>query len=502
MAQASLRPRLARRSSVELVVDRTWRFFCSVRAAVYEIVVLAVLVLLGTLRGSSVPRWIADGLPVTKPVVEAWYAWDVFHSLPFMAILTVLAIAIAICTINRAPGIWRSIAHPAVATSHGFLRGAETSARLVSTAPADELTTRLVELMRERRYRVLTEQRGGETHLYADKHRYAKLGTFPFHLALILILVGGIVGARWGFRETAFMVPEGSVRDLGHGTGLSVRLDDLTETYRDNGTAKEYRSDLVLMRDGKPVETGSITVNNPLTHGNVVFYQSGFGQAVVLRVTDASGRVLFDDALEVGPFQDKKNPDAPAGQKALPAAGVLLNVIAPDANPASRPELDTRGVRTGQLFVQIIPDGLPAGAEPPSGIVNQGKSVTVAGITVEFLRERRFTVLQVARNPGIPIFFAASLLLLGGLAATFYFPHRRVRGIVGGTSDGGGRAHLAPLAKRDWSGQRDFERLLAAAESRLGVRVSSGSAPVDRPDRGGAGSGTTAVSVPGAGTAD
>jgi len=472
MAHATL-PRVARRSPVEAAVDRTWRFFCSVRAAVWEIVVLAVLVLIGTLAQSTVPARLADAVPVTEPLVRRWYAWDVFHSLPFAAILTLLAVAIAICTVNRAPAIWRTIAHPTVATTHGFLRGAEPSARLASGGTVEELTGELVGAMRGRRYRVLTERRGAETHLYADKHRYAKLATFPFHLALIMILVGGIVGARWGFRESAFMVSEGSVREVGHGTGLSVGLDNLTETYLENGMPKEYRSDLVLYEDGEPVETGSITVNNPLSRGSTTFYQSGFGQAAVLRVTDGAGRVLFDDALELGPFQDKDNPDAPAGQVRFDDAGLTVNVIAPDANPRNRPELDTRGVRSGQMFVQVIPDGLAAGAEPPSGMVNTGQTVAVGGLSVGFERERRFTVLQVARNPGIPIFFAASLLLVGGLAATFYFPHRRVRGIIGPAVDGAGsRAHLAPLAKRDWSGQRDFERLLAEVERRLGVRIS------------------------------
>ena len=157
MAQASVGQRVDRRPPLELVVDRTWRFFCSVRAAVYQIVVLAILVLLGTLRGSSVPRQIADAVPTTEPLVDRWYGWDVFHSLPFMAILTVLAVAIAICTLNRAPAIWAAIAHPTVATTHGFLRNAETSARLATELPPAVLTARLEAALRAARYRVLTE---------------------------------------------------------------------------------------------------------------------------------------------------------------------------------------------------------------------------------------------------------------------------------------------------------------------------------------------------------
>ena len=272
-------------------------------------------------------------LPVTAPLVERWYAWDVFRSLPFAAILTVLAVAISICTINRAPGIWQAIAHPTVTTTHGFLRNAETSARFSSELPPTDLLKHVASAMRGSGYRTLSAERHDEIHLYGDRWRFSRLATFPFHLALILILVGGIVGAAWGFRENELIIPEGSTRELGHGTGLTVRLDDFSEVYREDGTALEYRSDITLQRQDGDVASGSMTVNNPFTFGDVVFYQSGFGQAVALRVVDAAGMVLFDDALPLGPFQSKLNPDAPAARMDLAPAGVALSVVAPGPEP-------------------------------------------------------------------------------------------------------------------------------------------------------------------------
>lgn len=296
--------RRSARALPELVVDRVWRFFCSVRAAVVEIIILALFVLLGTLRGSSVPRTVADALPIA-------------------GILTILAIAITICTMNRAPGIWLAIAHPTVTTTHGFLRNAEISVQYRSSCSAEALAAQIQDAMRGKGYRTLSEERHGEIHLYADRWRFSRLATFPFHLALILILVGGIVGAARGFRENELIFPEESVRELGHGTGLSVRLNDFSEVYREDGSPKIYRSDITFLQGDQPVDTGSMTVNNPLTFGDIVFYQSGFGQAVAMRVVDKDGKVLYDDALPVGPFQSKLNPDAPAGRMDLVPAGVV-----------------------------------------------------------------------------------------------------------------------------------------------------------------------------------
>src|SRR5829696_4318191 len=470
MTHASVQqPAMQPRALPEIIVDRVWRFFCSVRAAVVEIAILAVLVLAGTLRGSSVPRSIADLLPITAPVIDAWYAWDVFRSLPFAGILTILAVAIAVCTINRAPGIRQAIAHPSVSTTHGFLRNAETSAVFATPIPSYTFASQLETALRSRRYRVLSEERNGEIHLYADRWQLSRLATFPFHLALIMILAGGIVGATWGFRENEFYIPEGSVRELGYGTGLAVRLDDFSEVYREDGTALVYRSDVTLMRDGEPIESGSMTVNNPLTFGDIVFYQSGFGQAVALTVEDSAGQVLFDDALPLGPFQSKLNPDAPAARMDLLPAGVALSVIAPDENPANAPELDTLQLRSGEMFFMIRPLGADSPITQPIGAtVRQGDSIELGDLTLTFVRERRFSVLQIASNPGIPLFFAAAVLLVGGLAVTFYFPHRRVRGIVSTSADGS-LARLAPIARRDWSAKRVFEQLAVEIGRQLGT---------------------------------
>src|SRR5215218_9197757 len=470
MTHASVQQRATQpRALPEIVVDRVWRFFCSVRAAVVEIAILAVLVLAGTLRGSSVPQSIADVLPITAPVIDRWYAWDVFRSLPFAGILTILAIAIAVCTINRAPGIWQAIAHPSVTTTHGFLRNAEASVLFSAPTPADALARQLESALRGNRYRTLSQERNGEIHLYADRWRFSRLATFPFHLALIMILAGGIVGATWGFRENEFYIPEGSVRELGYGTGLDVRLDDFSEVYREDGTALTYRSDVTLMRDGEPIQSGSMTVNNPLTFGDIVFYLSGFGQAVALKVEDSAGQVLFDDALPLGPFQSKLNPDAPAARMDLLPAGVALSVIAPDENPANAPQLDTLHLRPGEMFFMIRPLGADSPiAQPIGATVGQGESIKLGDLSLTFVRERRFSVLQIARNPGIPLFIAASVLLVGGLAITFYFPHRRVRGIVSPRQDGS-LARLAPIARRDWSAKRVFAGLAIEIGRQLGT---------------------------------
>lgn len=454
------------RSPAEVLVDRVWRFFCSVRAAVYEIVFLALLVLIGTLKGSVIPAQIPRFVPALEPLVVRWYAFDVFHSPVFSLTLALLAVAIVVCTINRVPGIWAAIARPTVVATRQLFQSADLAARFHGKGAVATSADQLARALRARRYRVVSEERDGAVHVYADKNRFGRLGTFPFHLGLILVLVGGIVGAQLGFRETLFTIPEGSIRDVGHGTGLRVELAGFIDVYDELGAVTEYRSDLVLYDGDRAVRRQSIEVNKPLTYRSVTFYQASYGQAATMRVTDETGTVVFEDGVEFT-YQSRSNQDAPAAKLDLPPQGVGLELIFPNVKLDAKPEIGDIKLRPGELYAQArdlrTNQKLGEGA-----VIGQGEVATLAGLGVQFVREQRFTLLQVASNPGIPLLFAAALMGVLGLAVTFGLPHRRVRALVSETAQGT-EIVIAPLARRDWAGKRDFVTTVAALESVLGA---------------------------------
>ena len=144
MTELSAKKQIAGRSVLDIAVDRVWRFFCSSRAAIAEIFIIAVLVLIGTLRNSSVPDWIAFHIPGTVWIVKRWYAWDVFHSLIFIVVLAITGIAVLIGgMVNRAPGIWRTIRRPTIRTTQGFLSSAETSAFVTTSETPEAMTNDL-----------------------------------------------------------------------------------------------------------------------------------------------------------------------------------------------------------------------------------------------------------------------------------------------------------------------------------------------------------------------
>jgi cytochrome c biogenesis protein len=120
------------------------------------------------------------------------------------------------------------------------------------------------------------------------------------------------------------------------------------------------------------------------------------------------------------------------------------------------------------MFFMIRPLGANSPiAQPVGETISQGETIELGDLSLTFVREKRFSVLQAGSNPGIPLFFVAAVLLVGGLAVTFYFPHRRLRGIVSPAATGS-TAQLAPVARRDWSAQRVFTQVVAVIGQRIG----------------------------------
>ncbi|HYJ13267.1 MAG TPA: cytochrome c biogenesis protein ResB [Thermomicrobiales bacterium] len=457
------------RSPYEVAIDRIWRFFCSVRAAIGEISFLALLVLIGTLRASEVPQWIADSLPFTQGFVDRWYAFDVFRSVIFAATLALIAIAIAVCTINRVPGIWQTISEPRVRTTVGYINRADTSASFSTNLSLDAAAAGFETGLRARRYRVLTEQVGNDLHVYADKNRYGKLGTFPFHLALILLMVGGIVAAQYGFREQEFIIPVGETRAVGHGTDLSVELVNFRDSYTPGAVAESYEADIIIYDGDTPVRSATISPNHPTSYGSATIYQSSLGYGATMNVTGPGGTLLYNGTVDLGVFNFQGNPDAPAGFVAIPAANAVMTIVGPDTKPLENPDLDSLNLLNGQMFVMLTDQGTNT---QQVATVDQGQPMQVGDLTITFERETQWSLFQVAYNPGIPIFIIASVFLVGGLLVTFYFPLRRIRAIVSPTADQGTSIVAMPLAKRDWSGKRDFFATVRRLEETLNVAAT------------------------------
>jgi cytochrome c biogenesis protein len=348
-------------------------------------------------------------------VLSALRFFDIFHSPWFLTAGGLLIINILCCTANR----WRSIATPvrskSIKQSTSFYRsGTETVESKITGLPGDAKLLAL-EILKKRHYRVRAGQTGNRVEITADKNRFSPLGTLLVHLSLVLFVIGFLLGGFLGFRDTGFIVSEGSTREVGHGTGLSLELRSFEDEYWPDGVPKDYRSDVVLFSESHEVAQGLIRVNSPLRYRGVNFYQSGFGPAVKISVR-AAGETIYDGSVPLIWSIENGGLLRYTGQFQLPSGTTIQLISAAFNGP------DTL-IGEDQIAVEVFSQ---TANEPETALLDTGVPHELGGMQFTFGGQEQFSIFQVSRNPGINLVWVACASLVIGLGMVFYFPYRRL----------------------------------------------------------------------------
>lgn len=123
--------------------------------------------------------------------------------------------------------------------------------------------------------------------------------------------MGGLIGSIFGF-DGFVNIPEGeavtSIRLGNNGKTLpldfELRCDDFNVSFYDSGMPKEYRSSLTILKDGKPVLSKEIIVNDPLRYKGVSMYQSSYGSMppnnAVFSFTSKNTGMIYQRKVAVG----------------------------------------------------------------------------------------------------------------------------------------------------------------------------------------------------------
>lgn len=404
-----------------------WRFLVSKVIAIGLILLLGALTLVGTLipqlpdaaRGDALATaaWV-DGIRPRFGAATDWMwrlqAFTVFHSLTFTCAAAVLGLSTLACTVNRSPALWRQVAHPP-RHAPGHQGSPEQPAhRLVVAASPAEVAGHLEAWWRDRRYRIVTVSGPDTIDVYAVRHRFSPLATVVAHAGLVLLLAAAALTSQLGFRDPEVAVVIGERHMVGHDTGMVVEAVGFTDSYTETGVALDYASELVLLEDGMPVARQTVRVNEPLRHGGLSVYQSFYGIAAVVRVADPTGTTVFEGGVPLKWAAD--DGIHTVGLLDLPeqrAQFAVLGTVSGKRDPM---------LRAGQVQVVVHRDGV----ETARRVVSSGTPATIDGLTVTFLREKQFTGLTVARDPGSVWVWLGALLVLAGMSVTFYLRQGRL----------------------------------------------------------------------------
>jgi cytochrome c biogenesis protein len=276
--------------------------------------------------------------------------------------------------------------------------------------------------LKRHNYHVATDDSEGTIHLTAVKNRLSPLGTTFSHLSIIILILGFIIGSVWGFENPAFIVSEGDKRDVGFGTNLSLLLISFADEYWETGAPKDFRSEVVVYRDGLEVKRGIIRVNEPLGYDGVSFYQSFYGPSAELAVKNEDGKEVYRGNLPLAEIVEINGVTRPIGGVTIPGTELHAYIIGP-VSALVDPDL-----KTGQAGIEIY---VGNATEPvATDILEQGKPVNLAGLEFTYLSRNQFSGFIVKRDPGTWLIWLASALFLLGIFLVFYFPRREVHAFI------------------------------------------------------------------------
>jgi cytochrome c biogenesis protein len=469
------------------IFEKIWSFFASVRLTIVVLIVLAITSIIGTIveQQAEPARNIAllakffgdKTAPTVYNIFVKFGFMDMYHSWWFVTLLIIFSINLVVCTIERFPKTLRLVKNPIKPISENAIRSMPVKMDITLKTDIQKAKNAAHKSLSESRYRAFESTGNNSVQLYSQKGRYSRLGLYIVHISIILILIGAIIGARFGF-DGYVNIPEGSTYAFAlKRTGplskaeeserqrildtlvqvqdninmavkrLGMPLDILytrmekygikpldfavrcnwydTKYYSGTDMPQEFQSELVIIDDGKEVMKKVIEVNHPLTYKGYTFYQSSYGMldrtrgVFILHVAGPDGT---SDTLRLGFGDTFSIPNTGIKGTILnfsPAlardrvTGALTTYSENMVNPAVAIEFDIPGM---EKFTGWI-----LKRYPETGVLPDGSTITFKDYWgVEY------TGLQVAKDPGVGLIYFASVVMTIGLYAAFFMSHRKV----------------------------------------------------------------------------
>ncbi len=240
-------------------MDRVWRFFTSVKLAVFTLIVLAAASVLGTLVEQNLPR------EKYHEIYEDWAfalmdridLFDMYHSWWFLALLMVFTVNLACCTIDRFPKALSVVRNPRTKLDDGLVKTLPLVDRWKKKGAAAECAPQYAEALTSLFAKPLVTEEGDEIHMYAEAGMASRFGVYVTHLSIIVIFLGAIVGNIAGFKGfvniregdsvSAVQVRGGSrTQDF----GFALRCNSFRVDTYPSGQPKAYVSDLSVIEGG------------------------------------------------------------------------------------------------------------------------------------------------------------------------------------------------------------------------------------------------------------
>ena len=411
------------------VPKKVWYFFNSLKLTLTVLLTLAAVSIVGTIvqQDQLIETYTAEyGEAWGNLILRAGFN-DMYHTPWFTAILAILVINIAVCTLERFPPKWKVLLTGKPNYSPGFIDKLSNSADFTVDGDLETVKARVVAALKKKRFKITDESQGDGHAFCAWKGKIGRFGSDFTHISLFLILAGAILGSIYGYKDF-LVVTVGSEITIPD-ADYKIKLDRFWIDYYDTGQIRQYNSVLTVIEDDKEVLTKQIWVNEPLFYKGTRFYQSSWGTSWK-KVKEAEiafkpkGSETIGESVKL-PWEEKR--DLPGTDYEVKLISYVADFAFDEKikrvyskgieplNPAIRVAIyeDGKRISAPWLFLNY-PELFPVFPKSDDSIIFTG----YMGIL--------FSGISVNNDPGTNVVWAGTIVMGFGFIFAFFIFHRRV----------------------------------------------------------------------------
>ena len=273
-------------SSIWKTLRKIWQTLGAIKTGVVLLILVVIISASGTIILQR-PATEADEMqraysPQVLQLLDGIGLTDVFHAWWFVLLLSLVSLSIIAASVQRFPNAWRFFSRPYKSTDETF-RNALPNHVLIPIRDEVTALSAAQRAFQKAGFKPEHIVRENSFSLFGERNRFSEMAVYIVHASLLLIFLGGIVDALYGWRafvtlnrgqqSSQVQTQNGNKRDL----GFAVRCDGAGQENYADGTPKRWWSDLVVLDKGQPVLRKQIVVNDPLVYHGIRFYQASYG---------------------------------------------------------------------------------------------------------------------------------------------------------------------------------------------------------------------------------
>jgi cytochrome c biogenesis protein len=420
--------------SLRSAIRKTWQTLSSIKTGVVLIILVVIFSAAGTVILQR-PITEADDMqraysPAMLRFLDATGLTDVFHARWFVALMILVSLSIIAASVQRFPNAWRFFARPYKSPDEGFRKVLPTQAT-IAIADEEQGLSAAERALRHMGFKSERIVRTDSFSLFSEHHRISEMAVYIVHASLLLIFLGGIVDALYGWRGFLMLSPgsEGSQIELKNGVTktipFAIRCDATGEDTYQDGTPKKWWSKLAVVDHGQEVAKKEIVVNDPLVYHGVRFYQASWGRTgkmdkLVLKVTPNGTTTGTSQEITLALNQSAQlDPDTTVQlTEFIPDYTVQDGHVYARSNDVVNPAVHLMVIsKKASAPVNVWLPEIPGIAENASSPYTFDPKELKTGL---------FTGLEVSHEPGQWAVWGGVILMAIGLTFVFYVVHIRL----------------------------------------------------------------------------